>query len=58
MRLLLSPSFGRCLYCEGLCSYIAVNFLTDSGEQVLVDVEDKTNKEITEHIKRILGKSK
>lgn len=33
-------------------------FLTDSGEQVLVDVEDKTNKEITEHIKKILGKSK
>ncbi|KGL72658.1 hypothetical protein N309_07106, partial [Tinamus guttatus] len=33
-------------------------FLADSGEQVLVDVEDKTNKEITEHIKKILGKSK
>lgn len=32
--------------------------LTDNGEQVLVDVEDKTNKEITEHIKKILGKSK
>ncbi|KGL91534.1 hypothetical protein N301_10574, partial [Charadrius vociferus] len=34
------------------------SFLTDNGEQVLVDVEDKTNKEITEHIKKILGKSK
>lgn len=35
-----------------------LRFYLDSGEQVLVDVEDKTNKEITEHIKRILGKSK
>lgn len=29
---------------------------TDSGEQVLVDVETKSNKEIMEHIKKILGK--
>lgn len=29
----------------------------DTGEQVLVDVEDKTNKEITQHIKKILGKN-
>lgn len=35
-----------------------LRFYLDSGEQVLVDVEDKTNKEITEHIKKILGKSK
>nr|XP_013810365.1 PREDICTED: 28S ribosomal protein S25, mitochondrial [Apteryx mantelli mantelli] len=33
-------------------------FLADTGEQVLVDVEDKTNKEIMEHVKKILGKSK
>ena len=38
--------------------YYYKSFLTDNGEQVLVDVEDKTNKEITEHIKKILGKSK
>ncbi|KAB0395686.1 hypothetical protein E2I00_000776 [Balaenoptera physalus] len=31
--------------------------LRDSGEQVLVDVETKSNKEIMEHIKKILGKS-
>ncbi|XP_014802223.1 PREDICTED: 28S ribosomal protein S25, mitochondrial [Calidris pugnax] len=35
-----------------------LRFYLDNGEQVLVDVEDKTNKEITEHIKKILGKSK
>ncbi|OXB55774.1 hypothetical protein ASZ78_014317 [Callipepla squamata] len=35
-----------------------LRFYLDSGEQVLVDVEDKSNKEITEHIKKILGKSK
>ncbi|NWH98093.1 RT25 protein, partial [Tichodroma muraria] len=35
-----------------------LRFYLDNGEQVLVDVEDKTNKEITEHVKRILGKSK
>ncbi|XP_074007362.1 small ribosomal subunit protein mS25 [Numenius arquata] len=34
-----------------------LRFYLDNGEQVLVDVEDKTNKEITEHIKKILGKS-
>ncbi|CAM4695253.1 unnamed protein product [Lepidochelys kempii] len=32
-------------------------FYLDSGEQVLVDVEDKSNKEIVEHVKKILGKS-
>ncbi|KFV70053.1 hypothetical protein N307_02272, partial [Dryobates pubescens] len=35
-----------------------LRFYLDNGEQVLVDVEDKTNREITEHIKKILGKSK
>ncbi|XP_051483406.1 28S ribosomal protein S25, mitochondrial isoform X3 [Apus apus] len=35
-----------------------LRFYLDNGEQVLVDVEDKTNKEINEHIKKILGKSK
>ncbi|XP_065264051.1 small ribosomal subunit protein mS25 [Emys orbicularis] len=34
-----------------------LRFYLDSGEQVLVDVEDKNNKEIVEHIKKILGKS-
>ena len=29
----------------------------DSGEQVLVDVETKSNKEIMEHVKKILGKN-
>jgi small subunit ribosomal protein S25 len=29
----------------------------DSGEQVLVDMETKSNKEIMEHIRKILGKS-
>ncbi|XP_054831917.1 28S ribosomal protein S25, mitochondrial isoform X2 [Eublepharis macularius] len=34
-----------------------VKFYLDTGEQVLVDVEEKTNKEIVQHIKKILGKS-
>ncbi|XP_036726109.1 28S ribosomal protein S25, mitochondrial isoform X2 [Balaenoptera musculus] len=34
-----------------------LRFYLDSGEQVLVDVETKSNKEIMEHIKKILGKS-
>ncbi|KAM9133229.1 small ribosomal subunit protein mS25 [Pangshura tecta] len=34
-----------------------LRFYLDCGEQVLVDVEDKSNKEIVEHIKKILGKS-
>ncbi|XP_030426624.1 28S ribosomal protein S25, mitochondrial [Gopherus flavomarginatus] len=34
-----------------------LRFYLDSGEQVLVDVEDKSNKEIVEHVKKILGKS-
>ncbi|XP_036036786.1 28S ribosomal protein S25, mitochondrial-like [Onychomys torridus] len=33
-----------------------LRFYLDSGEQVLVDVEAKSNKEIMEHIKNILGK--
>lgn len=32
-------------------------FLVDDGEQVLVDVEGKDYKEITQHVKTILGKS-
>uniref|UniRef100_A0A8C7ENU5 Small ribosomal subunit protein mS25 n=1 Tax=Neovison vison TaxID=452646 RepID=A0A8C7ENU5_NEOVI len=35
-----------------------LRFYLDSGEQVLVDVETKSNKEIVEHIKKILGKNK
>ncbi|KYO24885.1 28S ribosomal protein S25, mitochondrial [Alligator mississippiensis] len=31
--------------------------LPEDGKQVLVDIEEKTNKEITEHIKKIFGKS-
>ncbi|XP_001506359.1 28S ribosomal protein S25, mitochondrial [Ornithorhynchus anatinus] len=34
-----------------------LRFYLDTGEQVLVDVENKSNKEIMEHIKKILGKS-
>uniref|UniRef100_A0A8C9Q074 Small ribosomal subunit protein mS25 n=1 Tax=Spermophilus dauricus TaxID=99837 RepID=A0A8C9Q074_SPEDA len=34
-----------------------LRFYLDSGEQVLVDVETKTNKEIVEHVRKILGKS-
>ncbi|XP_015280757.1 PREDICTED: 28S ribosomal protein S25, mitochondrial [Gekko japonicus] len=34
-----------------------IKFYLDSGEQVLVDVEEKTNKEIVQHIKKIIGKS-
>ncbi|XP_020836785.1 small ribosomal subunit protein mS25 [Phascolarctos cinereus] len=33
-----------------------LRFYLDSGEQVLVDVEDKSNKEIVQHVKKILGK--
>ncbi|KAL6063647.1 hypothetical protein STEG23_010652 [Scotinomys teguina] len=33
-----------------------LRFYLDSGEQVLVDMETKSNKEIMEHIKKILGK--
>ncbi|XP_021493920.1 small ribosomal subunit protein mS25 [Meriones unguiculatus] len=33
-----------------------LRFYLDTGEQVLVDVETKSNKEIMEHIKKILGK--
>nr|XP_003409790.1 28S ribosomal protein S25, mitochondrial [Loxodonta africana] len=35
-----------------------LRFYLDTGEQVLVDVETKSNKEIMQHIKKILGKSK
>uniref|UniRef100_A0A8D0DH16 Small ribosomal subunit protein mS25 n=1 Tax=Salvator merianae TaxID=96440 RepID=A0A8D0DH16_SALMN len=34
-----------------------LKFYLDNGEQVLVDVEEKTNKEIVQHVKKILGKS-
>ncbi|XP_037379394.1 28S ribosomal protein S25, mitochondrial [Talpa occidentalis] len=34
-----------------------LRFYLDTGEQVLVDVETKSNKEIMEHIKKILGKN-
>ncbi|CAI5767440.1 28S ribosomal protein S25, mitochondrial [Podarcis raffonei] len=34
-----------------------LKFYLDTGEQVLVDVEEKTNKEIAEHVKKVLGKS-
>ncbi|XP_034853494.1 28S ribosomal protein S25, mitochondrial isoform X2 [Mirounga leonina] len=35
-----------------------LRFYLDSGEQVLVDVETKSNTEIMEHIRKILGKNK
>lgn len=34
-----------------------LRFYLDSGEQVLVDMETKSNGEIVEHVRRILGKS-
>uniref|UniRef100_A0A8C9E1S8 Small ribosomal subunit protein mS25 n=1 Tax=Phocoena sinus TaxID=42100 RepID=A0A8C9E1S8_PHOSS len=34
-----------------------LRFYLDSGEQVLVGVETKSNKQIVEHIKKILGKN-
>lgn len=34
-----------------------LRFYLDTGEQVLVDVDEKNNKEIVEHVKKILGKS-
>uniref|UniRef100_A0A8D2JN67 Small ribosomal subunit protein mS25 n=1 Tax=Sciurus vulgaris TaxID=55149 RepID=A0A8D2JN67_SCIVU len=34
-----------------------LRFYLDSGEQVLVDVETKSNKEIMEHVRKILGKN-
>uniref|UniRef100_A0A8C1UW13 Small ribosomal subunit protein mS25 n=1 Tax=Cyprinus carpio TaxID=7962 RepID=A0A8C1UW13_CYPCA len=34
-----------------------LRFYLDDGEQVLVDVEGKDHKEITNHVKMILGKS-
>ncbi|XP_048408618.1 28S ribosomal protein S25, mitochondrial [Stegostoma tigrinum] len=35
-----------------------LKFYLDDGEQVLVDVEGKNHKEIVEHVKTILGKSR
>ncbi|KAJ8786021.1 hypothetical protein J1605_006601 [Eschrichtius robustus] len=34
-----------------------LRFYFDSGEQVLVDVETKSNKQVVEHLKKILGKN-
>ncbi|XP_061428790.1 small ribosomal subunit protein mS25 [Lethenteron reissneri] len=34
-----------------------LRFYLDTGEQILVDVEDKTNQEITAHVKKLMGKS-
>lgn len=34
-----------------------LKFYLDNGEQVLVDVEGKDHKEISQHVKKILGKS-
>ncbi|XP_030061462.1 small ribosomal subunit protein mS25 [Microcaecilia unicolor] len=34
-----------------------LKFYLDSGEQVLVDIEDKNNCDIVHHVKKILGKS-
>ncbi|OCT85782.1 28S ribosomal protein S25, mitochondrial [Xenopus laevis] len=33
-----------------------LRFYLDSGEQVLVDIDDKSNTEISQHVKKILGK--
>lgn len=32
-------------------------FFSDDGEQVLVDMEGKDHKQISQHVKKILGKS-
>lgn len=40
----------------GCAQLLSGPLFPDSGEQVLVDMETKTNKEIVEHIRRILGK--
>lgn len=32
-------------------------FFSDDGEQVLVDMEGKEHKQISQHVKKILGKS-
>ncbi|XP_029457257.1 28S ribosomal protein S25, mitochondrial [Rhinatrema bivittatum] len=34
-----------------------LKFYLDRGEQVLVDMEDKSNRDILQHVKKILGKS-
>ncbi|KAM5148694.1 small ribosomal subunit protein mS25 [Mantella aurantiaca] len=34
-----------------------LRFYLDSGEQVLVDIEEKSHTEIVQHVKKILGKS-
>nr|XP_033782595.1 28S ribosomal protein S25, mitochondrial [Geotrypetes seraphini] len=34
-----------------------LRFYLDTGEQVLVDIEDKHNRDIVHHVKKILGKS-
>lgn len=36
---------------------IGASLLSDDGEQVLVDVEGKGQKQISQHVKKILGKS-
>lgn len=33
------------------------SFLSDDGEQVLVDLEGKDQKQISQHVKKILGKT-
>lgn len=44
------------MYCIKLGLISSVCFAED-GEQVLVDVEGKDYKQISEHVKKILGKS-
>uniref|UniRef100_A0A673IBH0 Mitochondrial ribosomal protein S25 n=1 Tax=Sinocyclocheilus rhinocerous TaxID=307959 RepID=A0A673IBH0_9TELE len=60
----LSPKSFVCLFifnivftrCDRLYLLILTLYL-DDGEQVLVDVEGKDHKEITNHVKMVLGKS-
>lgn len=44
-------TFAILLATESVC------LCADDGEQVLVDVEGKDHKEISQHVKKILGKS-
>lgn len=52
-----------CFYYYALFIYLFYYYwsdlclLADDGEQVLVDVEGKDHKQISQHVKKILGKS-
>nr|XP_058160705.1 LOW QUALITY PROTEIN: small ribosomal subunit protein mS25-like [Dasypus novemcinctus] len=49
--------WGQIMMFKNITPSLFLRFCLDSGEQVLPDMETKTCKEITEHIKKILGKN-